>query len=223
MRVPHTQKFYIPNRDKFDKALDIYQKMYGVIPVKTRVIRGIISHIIGWKIEYDLLDFEGRKAYVLAANGTFTILVSRSTPTLERRSDIAHELAHILHSFEPDGNRMINIQSRMSKEESHREEQICDEIGANLLCPEWAIDKQVVKAVEEIPDLTRNDLLAQLSQQLRFPKSELNAHLLRHYNGLSLDQGVIEGVTGQLSLEQILTLEGSGRSDTEKSVRTEHR
>lgn len=193
MRKPHTNKLTIPNPDKFNEVVDIYQRMYGMIPVKIDTIGGIVGYVTGSNVECIFTNLEGR-AYVYPIGGSqlFEILVNEETPYLVQRADIAHELGHILHTFLLTENRMENTTKGKSDLEKLLEERVCDQIGAELLCPDWAIEKLVRKWRKENSTKTNSQLLSHLSRELQFPEVELEAHLIRQYGGLSFDKPVKE-------------------------------
>jgi hypothetical protein len=191
VREFHTRKLHIPDRGKFDATIETYRQHHGTIPVGLTTIRNIIQDVIGWEITGDLLELDGR-AYVMPCHGSFLIMVNSRSALWRRRADTAHELGHILHTFTFRDDRMENITRGLSEQGCELEERFCDELGAGLLCPEWAIEGLVLRAVEEIPNLTGKRLVARLSRQFQFPAEELEAHLRRHYNGHTIDRIVDE-------------------------------
>lgn len=187
MRSFHTRKLYIPDRGRFDECQRVYRERYGEIPISITVARNIVQWVTGWEVEGHIMELDGR-AFVMPGARAFQLLVNSKTPPWQRRADVAHELAHILHTFEVHGDRIVNITNGKSDEAREQEERICDEIGAGLLCPEWALDDFVSRAVSELGDIDGCRLISRLSRQFQFPRDEMEAHLRRHYEGQSLDQ-----------------------------------
>lgn len=179
----HTVKLDIPNVNVFNKIIDLYHNLYAFIPIDIRLIQGITAYIKGCSIDCEFEDLEGR-AYTLRLRKGYLVLVSNSTHLFTQRSDIAHELGHIVSNFWG----MPKEGKKLSEDEA-RQEQICDQIGANLVCPEWAIEKVIHQEAHE--SLGGEELLKLLSREFQFPKEELRAHLLRYYQGLTLDQVLV--------------------------------
>lgn len=187
----HRTKLYSPDWERFDYAVAYYHWKYGKIPVDLESLRKTVSWVANDKRVNLIPEKLDGRAYLMDVCGVFDILYNRDLPLWEQRSDIGHEFGHILHSCQywATGYPKLRL-DRLTNEELELEEDICDEIGAGLLCPDWAITELVARAAKEVPNLTGDRLVSRLARQFQFPREELEAHLFRHFSGLTSDQVV---------------------------------
>ncbi len=113
---------------------------------------------------------EGRGRLIAVKNG-FHLLVNESTPRSQRRTIIAHELAHTLFYTS-------DVTPRRLPGSFAREEEFCYDVARRLLAPPWLVDR----VVESARDKGSDDFFGLIVRSLDLSRPVAAAVTLQDYH-----------------------------------------
>jgi Zn-dependent peptidase ImmA (M78 family) len=135
----------VETRQQIDNLLALYDKNEGGIPTHLGLLMDLLADLIKKEIllKWYSSPEKGDWGTTGVFKGGFNININRSKPFVHRRFTVAHEIGHILRTFD------YTIETPRQKPEREsscifrnmKEEYICDEIACYILCPQELVIK----------------------------------------------------------------------------------
>ena len=136
-------------RQQIDDLLALYYENGGEIPIHLESLIDLLADLINKKIILKWYNSSEKRdrGSVVPSQGGFNIWLNRLMPFVQRRFTAAHEVGHIIHTFDYTKE---NPRQRPEREstciiKNMKEEYICDDIACFILCPQ----ELVIKFIED--------------------------------------------------------------------------
>jgi Zn-dependent peptidase ImmA (M78 family) len=195
-------------RQQIENLLALYYKNGGDVPIHLGLLIDLLAELIKKEITLLRMSSSRRKnrGLVQPHRGGFDIEVNFLNPLPQRRFTVAHEIGHILHTFDytvetpqqrPERASYANF--RVNK----NEEYICDEIACYILCPQ----ELLVKFLEDFHNI---QCQLELFRKKQIPPYYAKMKLLARIFDIPLSK-LIWYIKRQFGEEKILSLINSSQ------------